>query len=175
MTKCPSPRNSFAGSQTCDTSCQPARHKLTALSFDKLKGLPFLSFSHFFKFSKGNSLLALLAANLQSRLSVEVSSTLRMPAAAVLQRFTQVRNPESFTQPAHSLHGSCNPIHFWVNENQSYPYLNPLSTHSLRTIRLHSLQESSGSNRETIETHSFTPSDFNSTMKSYTQHIKANV
>jgi hypothetical protein len=33
----------------------------------------------------------------------------------------------------------------------------------------------SGSDRETIETHSFFLSDFNSIMKSYTQHIKENV
>jgi hypothetical protein len=47
--------------------------------------------------------------------------------------------------------------------------------HSLRTIRLHSLQEFSSSIRETIETHSLTLLDFNSTMKAHTQHIKANV
>jgi hypothetical protein len=33
----------------------------------------------------------------------------------------------------------------------------------------------SGSIRETIETHSLFLSDFNSTMKSHTQHIKENV
>jgi hypothetical protein len=45
-TKCPSQRNSFACSQTCDTSCQPSRHNFTALSFNELEGLSFLSFTH---------------------------------------------------------------------------------------------------------------------------------
>jgi hypothetical protein len=40
-------------------------------------------------------------------------------------------------------------------------------------IQLHSLQEFSGSLRETIETYSLILSDFKSTMKSHTQHIKA--
>jgi hypothetical protein len=47
--------------------------------------------------------------------------------------------------------------------------------HSLQTIQLHSLQESLGSIREIIETHSNSLSEFYSTMKSHTQHIKESV
>jgi hypothetical protein len=41
---------------------EPSRHNLSVLFFNKLKGLSFLSFSHGFKFSERNSLIALLAA-----------------------------------------------------------------------------------------------------------------
>jgi len=54
----------------------------------------------------------------------------------------------SSIRPANTLHGSCAQLHFWGNENKSYlswafkgKPLNSLSTHSLRTILLHSFQE----------------------------------
>jgi hypothetical protein len=88
-----------------------------------------------------------------------------MPAIAVSQCFTQVRYPEAslgLRTPCMAPVSNCT---FGMNENKSYLYLNPLSTHSLRTLQLHSLQEFSGLNRETIETHSFSLSNFHSHMK----------
>ena len=45
------------------------------------------------------------------------------------------------------------PYDFWVNENKCLT-IEPSSTHSCRWIQLHSMQESSGSDKETIETYS---------------------
>jgi hypothetical protein len=65
--------------KTCSPGCKLAtlllehfQHNFSVQSFDEFKDLSFLSFSNFSKFSKGNSLLALLATNLQSQLHVEV-------------------------------------------------------------------------------------------------------
>jgi hypothetical protein len=120
-------------------------------------------------FRKKTPLHALLAANLQPRLSVEaprLCARLQQQSFNTLLRFATLRLLSSLHTPCMA---PVTQIHFWVNENQSYLYLNPLSTHSLRTIRLHSLQEFSGSNRETIETHSFFLSDSKLNMKSHTQ------
>jgi hypothetical protein len=165
------PWNSSTCAQTCSTYLNTSQHKLPVLPFNGFEGLTLPELSQLLIFQ--GTLHAFLAANIQLLLSVE-SLTLRTPAAAVLQLLLGFATL-NFTRPAHSFHSSCAQLHFHRDENKSYLYLNPLSTHSLRTLRLQSLQEFSGSNRETIETHSFFLSDFNSNMKSYTQHIKENV
>jgi hypothetical protein len=71
----------------------------------------------------------------------------------------------------HSLQGSCACLHFCRNENKCY--LSETSVNALLVDTLTALLAGIlGSDRETIETHSLSLSDFNSTMKSYTQHIK---
>jgi hypothetical protein len=70
------------------------------------------------------------------------TSTLHTPTAAVPQRFAQNLNSETLLglcTPCTALVPNCT---FGINENKSYHYLNPLSTHSLRTLQLHSLQKS---------------------------------
>jgi hypothetical protein len=97
-------------------------------------------------------------------------STLCTPVAAVLQFFTQVHNPETFL----GLHTPCTaPVpnctfermrtKETLSETSIYTLLADTSTALLAGI--------SGSDRETIETHSYFLSDFNSNMKSYTHRI----
>jgi hypothetical protein len=80
-------------------------------SFDPFEGSNPSELSHDFE-SFRKLLLALLAADLQTPSSVELPLTLRTPAAAVSQQIIQVTKPETSTQPAHTLHGSCAQLHF---------------------------------------------------------------
>jgi hypothetical protein len=122
-----------------------------------------------------NFLRALLAENLQQRLSVEVfrpCALLQQQSFNTLLRIATLRLHLACALLARLL---C--LSALLEEMRTKSSL--IEPFSQRTpcgqIQLHSLQESSGSLRETIETHSLTLSDFNSTMKSHTQHIKANV
>jgi hypothetical protein len=125
---------------------------------DYSKVLYLLSFSSSFKSSERIPLLAPLAATFKHFQVLEVFDSMHSCSNSP-STLAQVFNPK--------LHLACALLAWllclsalWVNENKSYLYLNPLSMHSLQTLQLHSLHESSGSNRETIETHSFFPSDF---------------
>ena len=75
-------------------------------------------------------------------------------------------------RPALHLHGSNNTNQIRVEENERLTVEPPQRT-LCGGIQLHSMQESPGSNRETIETYSrLSLTDLKSTMKSNTQHIK---
>jgi hypothetical protein len=60
---------------------------------------------------------------------------------------------ETSIRPALYLHGSNNPIKPWVDENKSLTVEPPQRT-LCGGIQLHSMQDSFGSDRETIEAHS---------------------
>jgi hypothetical protein len=127
--------------QTCNASCQPLRNNFSALSFNEFEGLSFLSFSPTSK-SFRKLFHALLAANLPPQLSVEVpqlcahlqqQSLIPSLRFATMRPFLGLCTPCMAPMPNFTL---------GMNEKKSYLYLNPLSTYSLQTLRLHSLQES---------------------------------
>jgi len=112
-----------------------------------------LRFSHSFKLSERSLLLALLAATFKHFKVLSFFDPVHS-CSNNLSIIHSSPQPWNFLQPAHSLHSSCDPIPLLGEWEQRLDYLSPLSMHSLQTLWLHSLHEFSGSNRETIETHS---------------------
>ena len=103
------------------------------------------------------------------------SSILHNPAAEILQPFCLELQLWVFTWPVHSLYDTVPTYTLEEMRTKAISKWTLQSRTPCGQIQLHSLQESSGSLRETIETHSLFLLDFNSTMKSHTQHIKENV
>jgi hypothetical protein len=114
------------------------------------KGLSLLSFPNSDSFR--DFCVSSLCSTFNHSQSVEVFQTPVHSCNRNLSSFSQTRS-ETSNRPALHLHGSNNPTQLWADENESLTVEPPQRT-LCGGIRLHSMQESPGSNRETIETHS---------------------
>jgi hypothetical protein len=85
-------------------------HNLSSLFSNKLKGLSFLSFSHRFWSSERKPLCTHSLRKIFNRVYVLKLLDYAPACSSSPNSFSQVRNPETLPWPAHSLHGSYNPI-----------------------------------------------------------------
>jgi len=132
---------------------------LQVLLYDKLKALSLLIFHANLNLEEGPCTHSLwqIFRYFQSIWELLDSVSTCSSSPWVLHSDSQFR---VFTWPAHSLHNSCAQLHFWVfrtKVNLSKPSINALLADAFNCTPC----RNSGSNRETIETNSLYPSDFN--------------
>jgi hypothetical protein len=139
---------------------------------EKQRRYPFLSFCNFDYFRAFSNTPPVPDSDLHQPLTVlkvprfctpTVTTIPAFPFSDLLLRIS--------TRPALLLHGSNNSAQLWTDENASLTAEPPQRT-LCGGILLHSMQESPGSNRETIETHTLILSGYEPDMQSHMQHIK---
>ena len=105
-------------------------------------------------------LRALLALNIQRLPKFWILPTLCTPTVVVFNLLCSDLQLRLLLQPAHSLHGFNNPNPLLGEWEQELDYLSLHQRTPCGWIQLHTLHESPSSDRETLEPHSLSLSDF---------------